>query len=178
VAIFFNKLLTEYDRAGFDCGIPELNGYLQKHATQDEKRNLTRVFVLVEGHKKIVGYFTLSQYAINPHSIPERLSKKLPPNRDIPCTLLGRFAIDNSYKGLGYGRNLLYYAVKRTADTNNDIASYGLVVDAKNQNAKGFYEKFGFSVFTDDEMRLVMLMKDIQKFINIWNEENGIKGTR
>ena len=163
--------MPAYDRGGFDCGTPALNDYLQKHATQDEKRNLTRVFVLVEDHKNIVGYFTLSQYAVKPSSIPDRLGKKLPPNRDVPCTLLGRLAVNLGYKGQGYGRDLLYYAVRRTAEANDNIASYGLVVDAKDQSAKSFYEKFGFSAFTDDDMRLIMPMKEIRSFIKLWEQD-------
>lgn len=176
MAIFFNRLSREYDRERFDCGTPELNDYLQKYALQDEKRDLARVFVLVEDHRHIVGFFTLSQYAADLRSLPEQMKKRLPGYRVVPCSLLGRLAVSVDYKGRGYGRDLLYYAMKQAKVVNRDIASIGLVVDAKNQDAKAFYKKFGFFTFADDEMRLILPMKEIPIFMDLWEKEDRKQG--
>ncbi len=171
MAIFLNRLLPEYDRAGFDCGTPELNGYLQRQASQDEKKNVARVFVLTEEQKHIVGYFTLSQSSVHLHTLPDDMKKKLPRYPSMPCSLLGRLAVSVNYKGQGYGRDLLYYAMKQTVKTGQEIASIGLVVDAKDEKAKVFYEKYSFIALTNDESRLILPIKNILALIEIWDNE-------
>jgi hypothetical protein len=44
------------DRKAFDCGLhPALNAYIAQQATQDEKRNVSRSFMLVEDGQ-LLGY--------------------------------------------------------------------------------------------------------------------------
>ena len=51
-----------HNRKGFDCGVKALNRYLQQVAGQDQKRNLSKVYVLAEG-ESIVGYYSLSAHS-------------------------------------------------------------------------------------------------------------------
>ena len=53
-----------HQRKSFDCGVVALNLYLQQFANQDQKRGLTRVYVLAK-QQQIVGY-----YSICAHSVP------------------------------------------------------------------------------------------------------------
>ena len=41
-------LSKQHDRAGFDCGVAELNTFIQKTARRQDERHLVRTTVLVD----------------------------------------------------------------------------------------------------------------------------------
>ena len=43
-----DTISKKHDRAGFDCGIDELNKYLQRIARQHLKKGMSRTFVLID----------------------------------------------------------------------------------------------------------------------------------
>ncbi|MDK6703191.1 hypothetical protein [Pseudomonas aeruginosa] len=52
------------DRKLFDCGQhPALNTYITQQASQDEKRNVSRTFMLIED-SRLVGYYTLANASV------------------------------------------------------------------------------------------------------------------
>ena len=51
---------------------------------------------------------------------------------------------------------LLADAVKRVVAAGETVAMHALIVDAANDDAKRFYEGFGFVPLTDDPMRLFL----------------------
>ena len=155
-ALIIEPLGRRHDRAAFSCGLPELDLYLARRAGQDVRRRIARVFVCTAGENDaILGFYTLSALSIDLASLPERLSRKLP-RHPVPCALIGRLAVDRSAHGRGLGRMLLADAVKRTVTAGETVAMHALIVDAANEVAKRFYERFGFAPLTDDPMRLFL----------------------
>lgn len=138
---------------------------MKKQASQDAKRNLSRVHVMTTqaDPKTIVGYYTLSAVQIITNDLPEELRKGLPPQRPIGATLLGRLAIDNQFKGQGLGGILfldaLYKALKVSEES---IASVGVMIDALHDTAKQFYLHYGAVAFVDQPFRLFVPMKTIR----------------
>ena len=156
VALVIEPLGKKHDRAAFSCGISELDRYLARQAGQDVRRRISRVFVCTaEGTDTVLGFYTLSALAIDLSSLPEELSRKLP-RHPVPCALIGRLAIDQSVRGHGLGRMLLADAIKRTMSASGILAIHAVIVDAKNNAAKQFYEGFGFAPVQDDPMRLFL----------------------
>jgi GNAT superfamily N-acetyltransferase len=92
--------------------------------------------------------------------LPENIVRKLPRYPLIPATLLGRLAVDHRHRGKGYGRFLLADALFR-AD-RSEIASFAVVVDAKDDHARRFYERESFLPFPDQPMKLFRPMADIE----------------
>lgn len=139
------------------CGIPELDHYLQHQASQDYKRSLSQTFVLTvaANDADILGYYTLSSYSIAVAALPPDLRKHLPPNRPLPTTLLGRFAIHASQQGRGLGTLLLYHAMRRALRATKAIASFGIVVDAMNDAVVPFYRDSGFIELQDKPRHLI-----------------------
>ena len=155
-ALIIEPLGKRHDRAAFSCGLPELDLYLARRAGQDVRRRIARVFVCTAGETDaILGFYTLSALSIDLASLPERLSRKLP-RHPVPCALIDRLAVDRSAHGRGLGRMLLADAVKRTVAAGETVAMHALIVDAANDDAKRFYERFGFAPLTDDPMRLFL----------------------
>ena len=155
-ALVIEPLGRRHDRAAFSCGLPELDLYLARRAGQDVRRRIARVFVCTAGETDaVLGFYTLSALSVDLASLPERLSRKLP-RHPVPCALIGRLAVDRSAHGRGLGRMLLTDAVKRTVAAGETVAVHALIVDTANDDARRFYEGFGFAPLTDDPMRLFL----------------------
>jgi GNAT superfamily N-acetyltransferase len=163
-------LLTQYlmrahNRKAFSCGHPSLDRYLQTQARQDMQRNLAQVYVLLEADQtRIQGYYSLSNSSLQLSELPEDLASRLPRYPKIPVTLLGRLAVDTHYQGQGIGRLLLVDALYRSARQAAEIASMAVVVDAIDEAAVRFYQKYHFLSLPDSPNTLFIEMTTIRQF--------------
>ena len=147
-------LSADHDRNGFDCGDDILNGYLQRQAMQDMRRNVSRVFVARQARsRRVVGYYTLSAASFRRQDLPEAEARRLP-YYPIPAALLGRLAVDRDHQGLGLGKFLLFDAFHRVLQASEVLAVHALIVDAKHDQARDFYRQYGFLSFPDTPSRL------------------------
>lgn len=151
----FNTSL--HDRAGFSCGVPELNDYLQRFAAQQVARGVSTVHVLVETDQPslILGFYTLSAAQVDVLQLSETDRKKLP-RYPVPCFRMGRLACRADRQGKGLGKLLMGCAVDRCLQARKQVAAFALLVDAKNEKAKAFYEHYGFSSCIDSPMTLYL----------------------
>lgn len=141
-----------HDRDHFDCGNPQLNDYFKHQAGQDIKRKLAACFVLSFDNKNVLGYYTLSNASIPATLIPSRLQKKLPHSYvALPCTLLGRLAIERKHQGKGLGKILLLNALKKSYEISKEIGSYAIIVDPIDEAAAAFYSKYDFITLPDSK---------------------------
>jgi len=162
--VIIEPLDKAHDRAAFSCGDKALDNYLKTQARQDIAKKVAVTFVLVpEGTKTIVGYYSLSSTSIRLDRLPSELAKKLPKYPDIPSTLLGRLAVDLHYRGKGYGEFLLVDALKKSYEQSDKIGSAVILVDAKNEAAQDFYERYGFIALPDLTGRLFLPMKTVER---------------
>jgi GNAT superfamily N-acetyltransferase len=153
----------QHDRAGFSCGIEALDVYLRERARQDARKRIAAPFVLSAGEDtKVIGYYTLSAISIVLHELPQEIARKLPRYPVIPATLLGRLAVDSAHRGEGLGEYLLMDALYRAWTHSATIASFAVVVDAINEEARRFYARYEFRPFPKQERRLFLPMQKIQ----------------
>ncbi len=153
----------KHDRSGFDCGIPLLNEWLSTKASQFEKKDLARTYVLVEASSTVVkGYYALSNHTVVYDSLPADLAKGLP-QIDMPVVLIGRLAVDRSVQGQKLGEFLLIDALRRAEYLATKIGIRAVEVDAINESAKLFYERYGFLTLSDDPHHLFLPMSIIRK---------------
>ena len=124
-------------------------------------------FVLVEHSGPVViGYYTLSQMSIHLDDLPPDTAKKLPKYPAVPVTLLGRLAVDRRHHGNGLGELLLIDALRRSWALSSEIAAFSVVVDAKDEKARAFYERYEFQQFPDQPNRLFMPMAKLDKLFS------------
>ncbi|MGH9623889.1 MAG: GNAT family N-acetyltransferase [Bryobacteraceae bacterium] len=62
---------------------------------------------------------------------------------------MGRLACQKDQHGKGIGRLLIGCAIEGCLKARDEVASYALVVDAKDERAKAFYEHYGFTPCMD-----------------------------
>lgn len=153
----------KHDRAAFSCGVEALDAYLHKQAGQDFKKRAAVPFVVTPDGKAIAGYYTLSQYAVQLDAVPAEVAKRLPKYPVVPATLLGRLAVSTEFRGQGLGAMLLMDALYRTLTHSRELASAGVVVDAKDAAALAFYKKYGFLELPKVERRLFLPMGTVEQ---------------
>jgi len=153
---------NRHDRKRFDCGIKELNSYLQMMVNQQSSKDNTRTFVLEDekNPKFIIGYYTLTMTSIDLKSLPLNLQKKQ--HNATTAGLIARLAVDKRYKGEGFGEWLLVDALERLLDASDSVVFPLIVVDAKDGVAE-FYEKFGFLTLLDEDNKLFITIDSVRK---------------
>ena len=143
--LIIEKLKTDHNRSVFSCGRPVLDDYIRKRAKQDEKRDVSRVYVATfeASPLEIAGFYTLSSCSIDLSALPVEIVRKLP-RHPMPAVLIGRLAVSMEHHGKGIGAILLADALDRIKAANESVAVYAVVVDAKDDEAASFYQHFGF----------------------------------
>ena len=158
-------LAKTHDRDGFDCGSEPLNLFLKQTARQHAERGISRTFVLVDEAatppKPIVGFFSLNICQIKAESLTPQEAKKLP--RDVAGVRLGRLAVAKTYQRQGIGKTLLVAAMGKFIEIFNSAGGIGLFVDAKDQDAKRYYEQFGFVSLPSNELELFLPVRTIHE---------------
>ncbi|HZM05304.1 MAG TPA: GNAT family N-acetyltransferase [Candidatus Saccharimonadales bacterium] len=158
-------LAKSHDRDGFDCGSEPLNLFLKQTARQHEERGISRTFVLVAedaaAPKPILGFFSLNICQIKSESLTPADAKKLP--RNVSGVRLGRLAVAKTCQRQGIGKTLLIAAMGKFIEIFNTAGGIGLFVEAKDQDAKRYYEQFGFVPMPSNELELFLPVKTIRE---------------
>jgi GNAT superfamily N-acetyltransferase len=155
-----------HDRKRFDCGKSDLNDYLQKTARRAGDLDTGRTFVIVDAAVEaecapILGYYTLANCHVDLEALPDDRRRGL--TAQVPATLIGRFAVDKTRQGEGLGRYLLVHALRKIEAASREVASHAVVVDALDEEAEGFYLRFGFENLLDGPRRLFLPMETIRQ---------------
>jgi len=132
---------------------------MREQAGQDTRRRVAAPFVASSDRVRVLGFYTLSATSIQLTEVPTVLAKKLPRHPRLPATLLGRLATDLFARGIGLGRFLLIDAITRAV--RSEIASFALVLDAKDEAAADFYKRESFIRLPGTPIRLLQRMDDL-----------------
>jgi ribosomal protein S18 acetylase RimI-like enzyme len=126
------------------------------------KKGISRTFVLTEAEDSpgIIGFYTLCACETVTERMPKQYAKKYP--RKIPTAKLARLAVDKNYQGRGYGAILLVDSLKRLVTVSKNLGIVAYFVDAKNDNAAAFYQRFGFIPLPDSPYELFLPLPTIE----------------
>jgi GNAT superfamily N-acetyltransferase len=155
-------LTRQHDRAGFDCGVPALNEYLQRYARQNHESGGAKTFVAISSKTPaiVLGYYTISPGAIAFSKTPAAVRRKLG-RYEVPVFRLGRLAITLTVQRRGLGGDLLLAAGERALTVAQEVGGVALAIDAKDDAAAIWYERFGALRLLDDPLKLVLPLETI-----------------
>ncbi len=137
----------------FDCGVAELNVWLNQRALKNQSSGDSRTYVVCHG-TAVAGYYSLASAGLQ-RPLATSKSRRNAPN-EIPAVLIGRLAVDLNYTSRGLGKSLLIDAVKRTIEARIQVGVRLIMVHAISEEACTFYERFGF-VRSPIERRTLMI---------------------
>ncbi len=160
-------LSKTHNRSIFDCGNEDLNYFLKSIARQHITKRISKTFVLVdiESQTKIIAYMTLVVCEILANSVPHEWKKKYP--KIIPAAKLARLAVSLDQQRQGYGELLIVDAIQKTLKVSKQMGIVGLFVDAKHEQAKLYYEQFGFISLPEQLDNLFLPLSTCRSFANI-----------
>ena len=146
-----------HDRAAFDCGDDDLNGYLKRYARQNHESGGGKCFVATprDTPARVLGFYTLSPAAIEFSRTPAVVTRGLG-RYDVPVYRLGRLAVDRGVQGHGLGGRLLWRAVERCLAVAREAGGVALLIDAKSDQAAAWYESHGAVRLLDAPRSLVL----------------------
>ena len=156
------KLTASHDVSQFDCGEPALDTWLKRRALQNEESGASRTYVVCAG-QQIAGYYALATGAIAHAEVPGRVKRNMPD--PVPVIIIGRLAIALKFQGRGIGVALLRDAVLRILQAAEIAGIRAILVHAISEQAKRFYEKYGFTASPADPMTLMITTKEAARIL-------------
>lgn len=159
-------LQKHHSTSKFCCGKDSLDFFLKRFALKNQAGGSARTYVIhTEGN--VIGYYSLC-----PSGLARKLALtdilkgqgKLDP---IPGILLARLAVDESQHGKGLGKALLKDAILRSLNGIEAIGGRVIFVHAIDDNARIFYEHFGFESSPVDDNVLMLLVQDAKATIGV-----------
>ncbi|WP_256203267.1 GNAT family N-acetyltransferase [Sphingopyxis sp. YR583] len=163
-ALRIEKLARTHVVAGFDCGKEPLNRFLDRHALQSQQTGSANSYVAMDG-ERVVGFYSLVVGEVAYDDAPERLTKGMP-RHPVLIILIARLAIAIGYQGKGLGAGLLKDAVLRTLQAAELGGIRAIVVHEKDDDAREFYERYGFGPSLTDNYHLSLLLKDVRRTLS------------
>jgi GNAT superfamily N-acetyltransferase len=167
-----------HNREDFSCGVEALDTFLRTQASQGQSKHIsaTHVLLLAENAQRevttrqVVGYVSLVN-AVLPLAEAPPTAKKLTRQQTLPAILLARMAVDHRHQRKQLGEFLLKYALKCCWDISKVSGCFAVLVDAKNEEVKSFYLRYGFEALPDRTLRLYLPMRTIDKLFGRIEQE-------
>lgn len=152
-----------HDREGFDCGSAELNDYLKKTARQHLEKGLSKTFVLMNDGEpeRILGFLTLAVCEVQAQTLPPKLVRKYP--QLVPAAKLARLAVAKDRQREGLGKLMMVHALQQAIRVSDSMGIIGFFVDAKNEDARRYYEQYGFMALPDNRLKLFLPLATLKQ---------------
>ncbi len=161
MALRIERLGAQHQRSEFDCGNADLNQFLTKQAGQLARKNFCKTYVAVaDDGLAVLGFVSVSAGQAQTTQLPRQL--KLP-RYPAPVLRIGRLAVDRQHQGQGIGQQLVAFALQMAMEFSQTVGLYAVLVDAKNDQARVFYETLGFAATLDDPLCLYLPMATLEK---------------
>ena len=154
-------LSADHDHSNFDCGKPALDSWLKRFALANQAAGASRTYV-VHRSGRVVAYFALAAGSVEREAVPGRIAQGLA-RHPVPVVILARLAVDEREQGRGMGKMLLKDALLRIADAGDVIGVRAVLVHAKDEDARAFYQRFDFEPSPVDPLQMLLLAKDIKR---------------
>ncbi len=155
------KLRRDHAVDGFDCGREALNRFLIRFALPGQQAGASQTYLGLAGDE-VIGFYTLVVGQVSYDDAPERLTKGMA-RHPVPIMLLARLAVSTAWQGKKISAGLLKDAMRRTLQAADIAGIRAFGVHAKDDEARTYYEHFGFIASPSDPFHLFVLMKDLRR---------------
>lgn len=156
-------ITKEHDLSRFSCGRSELDHWLRQHALRSHEAGHSKTQVVVEtdlGPTTVVAFYSLAPASVIRGQLTGNLRRNAPD--PVPMILLARLAVDTRHARGGIGRHLLLDAFRRSVDAATQIGGRGIMTQAKDEEAAGFYLRWKFVRMPGDPLLMVIPMEVVR----------------
>lgn len=132
----YEKLNQHHDLSKFSCGVEDLDEFLKEDALKQQEQNLNVTYLAIH-ESEIIGYVSILADKIECKQIDNTIESKY---KNYPAIKIGRLAVNEKYKGLGIGNEILASICELIKEISEEIGVSFITVDAY-FNARAFYQK-------------------------------------
>lgn len=145
----------------FNSGSSLLDDWLKKYALLAQAAGTAKTFVACTTEGEVAGFYSIATGQIAKAEATARVGMGVG-NHPIPVIVLARLAVATKFQGQGVGAGLLKDCALRVAQVRESVGVRALVTHAKDDDAAGFYAKFGFTPSPIAERQMMILLKDLR----------------
>jgi len=156
-------LSANHDFKDFNSGVAPLDDWLKNRAIQNESTGASRTFVVCAGGR-VIGYYSLAAASVIHRIATTKVRRNMPD--PVPAAVVGRLAVDNAWQGRKLGIGLLQNAMLRVVGAADMIGIRVILVHAISDQAKSFYERYGFRASPVEPMTLMMTVDDVRRLLS------------
>jgi GNAT superfamily N-acetyltransferase len=135
-------LTADHNTVSFSCGETVLDEWLKRRALGNQISGASRTFVVADNNRDVMGYYALAAGAVTHQDATRSVRQNMPD--PIPVMVLARLAVDARAQGMKLGAAMLQDALRRSLSVSQNTGVRAILVHALNDNARGFYEYYGF----------------------------------
>ena len=119
-----------------------LDEWLKRRALANHSSGASRTFVVADSDQHVVGYYAIAAGAVSHQMATSAVRRNMPD--PVPVMVLARLAVSKQAQGKKLGGLLLQDAVNRVLAISQQAGVRALLVHALHEQAKMFYEHYGF----------------------------------
>ena len=138
----------------FECGEHALDEWLKRRAMNNQLNGASRTFVVVDEESRVRGFYAMAAGAVSHQLATSAVRRNMPDL--VPVMVLGRLAVDAQAEGIKLGAAMLQDAVNRAIVVARNTGVRALLVHALHEQAKQFYEHYGFQESPRHPMTLML----------------------
>ena len=139
----------------FTAEVPALDEWLARRALTNQAPGSSRTWVVTnERSGAVVAFHASSTASVLRATAPRSLSRNQP--EELPAILLARMAVDVRHRGMGFGAALLKHVLLKAREVAGSVGVRLVLVHAKDDDARAFYEHFAFVQSPFDPYTLMM----------------------
>lgn len=163
---------ARHNRAGFDCGIVQVDNYFKKTANKLAQAGNIRLYVMTAADGAVIGFYALNAHAVDYRDLPNAYARSRPRHGSIPAAYLSMIGRDRRYAGQGFGGDLLVDALRRIDRAADALGIAVVMLDVLDcgdpervGRRKALYESYGFLPLPSNPLRLFMPLKTVRAMI-------------
>jgi GNAT superfamily N-acetyltransferase len=147
-------LTQDHQVNSFSCGESALDEWLKRRALANNVSGASRTFVVDDDDVHVIGYYALAAGAVTHQESTRAIRQNMPD--PVPVMVLARLAVDVRAQGIKLGAALLRDAVQRCQLVSQNAGVRAMLVHALNDQARQFYEYYGFRAAPSHPMTLML----------------------
>lgn len=148
IEVLIEPLGPQHDRGAFQCGERFIDNFFKKKCLDAHERYKARAYVARQpSDQRALGFYTLSLTSLSPQgTTPEDAQQKFG-GWAVPFVYLGQIGVSKDTQGMHVGSALMLHAFERTLEIANIAGTFGLMLDAIDEERAKWYERLSFDRF-------------------------------
>ena len=144
----------------FERGEAVLDDWLKRRALANQSNGASRTFVVTDQDGRVRGYYAMAAGAVSHQLATSGVRRNMPD--PVPVMVLARLAVDRRVQGQHLGASLLQDAVNRAVAVSQNAGVRALLVHALHEQAKQFYEHYGFQPSPAHPLTLMLRLSGVK----------------